>query len=107
MCPKLKARLDWFRPRFRNWLRQVLIALDQLLNAILGGYSKETISARAWRKALTGQWFWRGLRRLIDLVFFWDGQFDESGIKIKGHCRLSAENEKAGLHQPAELRSEL
>ena len=92
--------------RIKGWAWNILVALDQLANTVFGGYPKETISARAWRKALAGQWFWRGLRRLIDLIFFWDGQFDENGTKIKGHCRLSAENERAGIHQPAELRHE-
>jgi hypothetical protein len=82
----------------------VLIGADQMLNVILAGYPDETISARVYRKALAGQWFWRGLRRLIDLVFFWDCLRDENGIKIKGHCRLSAENELRRVHSPDEMR---
>lgn len=30
-------------------LREVAIGLDQLANAVLGGYSGESISARCWR----------------------------------------------------------
>ena len=49
---------------------QVLIAFDQLINARLGGWADETMSARCWRL--------RGLRRryavmvkVINAVFFW------------------------------------
>lgn len=35
----------------RSWAHQVFIACDQLLNAILGGWADETLSARAYRLA--------------------------------------------------------
>lgn len=84
-------------PKVRLYLWQVLIALDQLANAVLGGYPDETLSARAWRKAQAGQWFWRLLRRLIDGLFRLTGQGP-------GHCRASYENEQRGGHRPRELR---
>lgn len=33
-------------------LKQVLIAIDQLLNTLLGGYADETLSSRAYRWSL-------------------------------------------------------
>ena len=30
-------------------MKQVLIAVDQLLNTLTGGWADETVSARAWR----------------------------------------------------------
>lgn len=44
-------------------IKQILIAADQLANALLGGYADETISARAWRS----NWTWR--IAIIDWLF--------------------------------------
>lgn len=30
-------------------IKQILIAIDQLINAIFGGWADETLSARCWR----------------------------------------------------------
>lgn len=43
--------------------RQVLIAIDQLANAIAGGYADETISARAHRCG------WKRAERVINWMF--------------------------------------
>lgn len=50
---------------------QVLIALDQLLNALLFGYADETLSSRAYRADRDGKWFGRLFRPAIDVLFFW------------------------------------
>ncbi len=71
--------------------KQVLIAVDQLANTLLGGYADETISARAWRK----QWEsrpWALARRAIDLVFGF------------GHCQESDESERQRRHSPTSQR---
>ena len=48
---------------------QILIALDQLFNALLLGMADETLSARAFRREIQGS---PGrARRLIDALFFW------------------------------------
>lgn len=57
---------------------QVLIAFDQLVNAILGGMADETISSRAHRSQHKN-WRWKFMRRLIDWLFFWQ----------KDHCYQS------------------
>lgn len=60
---------------------QVLIALDQLVNTLLGGMADETLSARAWRHKLDGSRSWPCW--LIDKLFFWQD----------GHCRQAYESE--------------
>lgn len=53
-------------------LKQLNIALDQLLNVFIYipgdgfGYADETISARAWRLRDRSRAF-----RIIDMIFFW------------------------------------
>lgn len=61
------------------YLKQNLIALDQLVNTILGGHADETMSSRAFRTELSGKIIGRVMRPLIDLVFFFD----------KEHCYKS------------------
>jgi len=56
-----------------NWLYSVLIAVDQLGNALAGGYADSTISARVGynvqnSKALTRN-YWRFLQWVIDFIF--------------------------------------
>lgn len=38
-----------------RYLKQVLIAFDQLINALLGGWADETLSSRAWRHYVKGR----------------------------------------------------
>ena len=72
--------------------RSVLIAADQLVNALLGGWPDETLSSRAWR------WHVGGLRSwpctLIDGLFFWED----------AHCYQSYISEREGRQLPPELR---
>lgn len=74
--------------------RKILIAIDQLVNAIFNGWPDETLSSRAWRWEKDGIRAWP--RKLIDAVFFWDNN----------HCRGSYENERNGRQLPPELRPE-
>ncbi|AHX01173.1 hypothetical protein M316_0108 [Nitrincola phage 1M3-16] len=76
---------------FLKYLRQIFIAVDQLVNCLIysshdkehygygWGYADETISARCWRLRET-TWFWRGMQEALDILFFWD-----KGL----HCYLS------------------
>ena len=70
---------------------QVLIALDQLLNAILGGWADETISARLFREKSK-------FEGVVNLLFFWDKEND------KKHCQLSYESEVIRQQLPPEYR---
>lgn len=54
-----------------SWLLQLLIALDQLVNVLLGGLADETLSARAHRMRLKGHRWWGWTAGFIDRLFFW------------------------------------
>jgi hypothetical protein len=53
---------------FLGWTFRVLIALDQLANALIGGDPDETISSRAAKGAARGVVGWCLLCRLLHLV---------------------------------------
>ena len=78
--------------------KNLLIAHDQLLNALAGGWPDETLSSRAWR------WYRDGVRawpcRLIDGMFFWD----RDRTTGRRHCELSYLSEALRLQMPPELR---
>ena len=69
-------------------LKQIAIAIDQLLNTLLGGYADETLSARAHRTQSP-------LERYINLIFFWD----------ENHCRASYQSELERRQLPPQYRS--
>lgn len=79
-------------------LKQLLIALDQLANVLIGlvcGYqswSDETLSAKAYRLELERGRTWA--RKLIDRLFFFD----------KDHCRTSYESEVLKRQMPPSMR---
>lgn len=70
------------------FLKQTFIAIDQLINAILGGWADETLSSRAWRCG------WIKTQITIDTILFFD----------KNHCYMSYVSEKKRLQTPPELR---
>ena len=70
---------------------QVLVAIDQLLNTLIGGMADETLSARAYRRYLRGKpW----LSRIINFMFFWQDN----------HCKTAYESELANRQLPSEYR---
>ena len=69
-------------------LKQIAIAIDQLANALLGGYSDETLSARAHRTGSVWEPF-------IDALFFWQD----------AHCFESYLSEKERKQMPQEYRN--
>lgn len=77
----------------KQYLLNVVIAVDQTLNALRGGSPDETLSAAAWRTEQKGRWLGRVFRPLIDLLF---AMFEED------HCRKSFESERNGRHLPKE-----
>ena len=70
---------------------QVLIAIDQLCNTLIGGYADETISSYAHRKRLKGKPL---LARLIDALFFWQ----------PNHCQQAFQSELDRAHLPPSVR---
>lgn len=71
-------------------LREVAVAIDQLANAILGGYAQETISSRCWR--LRDYRPYSTMRRVIDGLFFWQ----------QDHCRISYESQVRRRNMPSD-----
>ena len=69
-------------------LKQILIAIDQLANAMIGGWADETLSSRAWRENRMR------LVAFIDCLFFWE----------KNHCEECYEIEKKRKQLPAEYQ---
>lgn len=54
----------------KRYALQLLIAIDQLVNAIFAGHADETLSARAYREETYGRIWARILRPVIDVMFF-------------------------------------
>lgn len=75
-----------------QYIKNMLIAIDQLFNAAIGGYCDESLSSRVYRWEQNGVRAWP--RRLIDRIFFWE----------PNHCRESYRSEREGRQLPPELR---
>ena len=52
-------------------MKQILIAVDQLANAVIGGWADETLSARSYRAHRDGKLLGKITMPVIDLLFFW------------------------------------
>lgn len=74
-----------------RWAHQTAIAIDQLVNALCGGYADETLSARAYRRQHASE-KWRIIHRTIDGIFFWQDE----------HCARAWRNEVARKQLPSE-----
>lgn len=74
-----------------RYIKNILIAIDQLCNTVLNGEPDETLSSRAHRRRLAGKPF---LAECIDAIFCLD----------PNHCRESYESERLGRQLPPELR---
>lgn len=83
-----------------GYAKNLLIAVDQLGNSMLGGWPDETLSSRAFRWSRDGLRHWPC--RIIDGLFFWDTEKRE-GLTVR-HCQLSYESEQLRLQHPPELR---
>ena len=64
------------------------VAIDQAVNALLGGLPDETISARIYRNQ------WKKTETFVNWLF-----------GDPNHCRDSYESERSGSHLPMEYRS--
>lgn len=76
-----------------NRLHQILVALDQLFNALLGGWADETLSARSYRNSSKKR-RWMLIKTTIDTLFFWQ----------HNHCFESYLSEMERFQLPAEYR---
>lgn len=79
------------------YIHNLLVGLDQLCNALMGGWPDETLSSRFWRWHVDGVRSWP--YRCLDRVAAWLGD--------KDHCRTSYESEQTRRQLPPELRAPL
>lgn len=70
-----------------TYLLHLLIAFDQLANALLLGAPDETLSSRAYRADRDGKRFGRILRPLIDMLFFWQDRHCFQSYQAEVHRR--------------------
>lgn len=75
--------------------KQIAIAIDQLINTLVGGMADETVSARAWRLKDSSR-RWRYARVFIDALFFWQSE----------HCYNSYLSEVERKQLPSEYREQ-
>lgn len=76
------------------YLKNLLIAFDQLCTALIGGWPDETLSSYAWRMERAGKPWGRITRPFIDALFY----------RWPDHCERSYANERARAQLPPELR---
>lgn len=72
---------------------QILVAVDQLVNTLIGGFADETLSARLWRHHLAGEYTWA--MRIVNGLFFWQNN----------HCLEAYESELFRRQYPEEYRN--
>ena len=81
-------------PNNLSYGKSILIAIDQLINALLGGWPDETLSSRAYRLSVAGRCNF--LRICIDWI--------ASLFNDKNHCEESFRSERLGKQLPPEAR---
>ena len=79
---------------YSYWVN-MLLAIDQLFNAITGGSCDETFSSRTYRMASLEKPLWMALEKVIDILFYWDTT--KEGIS---HCESSYLVEMNRGHMP-------
>jgi hypothetical protein len=78
-----------------DYIENILIAFDQLINTILLGSPDETISSRLYRNRDVG--FTKHGYVLVNKLFFWQDN----------HCKMAYESEILRLQQSAGFRRQL
>ena len=79
-----------------RYIYNILMAIDQLGNALAGGYHDTTISARVGffaREAKNGRIYWQFLEKVIDFTFY---PLDGKGHSYKAYLEDKDENFHAG-----------
>lgn len=77
-----------------KYIKDVLIGIDQLINAIFCGNVDETLSSRCYRNAQK-YWYAKIAMYILDFIFKpWD----------KEHCKESYESEIKRLHLSEDMR---
>ena len=78
----------------KRYILNVLIAIDQLINTLIGGCPDETLSASAWRGEQQGKLFPCIFRPVIDFLFL---PFE------RDHCSKAYRAERLGLQQAPDI----
>ena len=86
-----------------DYVKRILIALDQVANTLLNGYEDESLSSRFYRWSLKDGLLWKIPAKIVDTVLFFDTAKDEDG-KIMHHCEKSFENELKRTGLPVTMR---
>ena len=82
--------------KLKTWGYHVLVAIDQLFNALIGGAADETLSSRTYRGAVLAQYprkRWRIWYRVINALFF-----------DANHCKTAYESEIKRRQYPVEFQ---
>lgn len=98
----------------RSWLHEVGCSLDQVVNAICGGFADETISARSFRlgskaKARDAWDQWRVVWVIADWLFLYQDfaiQRKTGFRPAQGHCERAYRAEWLRLQLPPEYRDD-
>lgn len=61
-----------------RYLKNILIAVDQLINALCFGDPDETISSRIGKRRDGNERFWAGV---VDRIFFWQKDHTKKSIE--------------------------
>lgn len=89
-----------------NYLIQVLIGLDQLVNTLFGGWADETISARAFRcREKSLRWYY--FEKFINALFIFEDLWWWSKVghfPTIRHCQRSFNAERDREQLPIEYR---
>lgn len=83
----------------KHWLLQVLIALDQLVCAVFGGWADETCSSCLYRLDQKGKPAGRVLRPVVDWLAL------HSPWHQTDHCKDAYDSERIRAQLPPELRT--
>lgn len=82
--------------KLKTWGYHVLIAIDQLFNALIGGAADETLSSRTYCGAVLAKYprkRWRIWYRVINALFF-----------DANHCKTAYESEIKRRQYPVEFQ---
>ena len=89
-----------------RYLKQNWIAFDQQINALIGGWADETISARASRRSASSK-FWKTTETIIDGLFFFEDLYLKHKYKLwpsSKHCKRAYAAERRREQLPPEYR---
>lgn len=75
-----------------SYFTSVFVAIDQLLNALLGGACDESLSSRAYRADRDGKLFGKLFRPFIDTAFFWQDRHCYQAYLAEVHRRQLSQN---------------